>query len=207
MKALILFLSMTGTAWAVFTPFAGSPPADALTAKGNVLTHNGSALVEQAACANGEILEWDSVEADGIKCVTKPVTYPSKAFVYAHGNDASTSTGTLKVMNWNTEVTDTDNAWDGFDEFTAPRAGQYLVSFQTKGDTSQAFSFSVQKDTGGGYAYFIGLKDLDGLACTLCGDTFIIEMNAGDKFRIIHTLFLHNLLNTPAEHWIMIKEL
>jgi hypothetical protein len=73
MKLLISFL-FTVNAFAAFTPFAPSnPPADSITAKGNLLTSDGTGLAEKAACANGEIIEWDSTVTEGFKCVTKPV--------------------------------------------------------------------------------------------------------------------------------------
>jgi len=41
-----------------------------LLAKGSILTSNGTANGEFAACADGEILEFDAAEISGIKCVT-----------------------------------------------------------------------------------------------------------------------------------------
>lgn len=57
---------------AAFTPFPpSSPPADSITAKGNLLTSNGTDQAEFTACADGEILEWDSAEVLGFKCSTR----------------------------------------------------------------------------------------------------------------------------------------
>lgn len=56
-----------------FTPFAPLPIApDAITAKGGLLTHDGSGIVEFPACADGEIIEWDSTQTVGFKCITTP---------------------------------------------------------------------------------------------------------------------------------------
>ena len=58
MKLLIAFL-FSVNAMAAFTPFPpSSPPADSITAKGNLLTSNGTDQAEFTACADGEILEW-----------------------------------------------------------------------------------------------------------------------------------------------------
>lgn len=52
-----------------------------LLAKGSLLTSNGTANGEFSACANGEIIEWDSTEANGFKCVTKPTGSTGKQLV------------------------------------------------------------------------------------------------------------------------------
>ena len=40
--------------------------------KGSIITSDGVSNGELTACADGEIIEWDSVETSGIKCVIKP---------------------------------------------------------------------------------------------------------------------------------------
>lgn len=73
MKFLIALL-FSVNAMAAFTPFPpAAPPANSITAKGNLLTSNGSAQTEFAACTNDEILVWDAAELTGMKCEAKPV--------------------------------------------------------------------------------------------------------------------------------------
>ena len=68
---LILLILFTLNSWAGFTPFPPSAvPPDSITSKGNLLTSNGAAQAEFSACADGYIIEWDSAEAAGFKCVT-----------------------------------------------------------------------------------------------------------------------------------------
>jgi len=72
MKILIALL-FSVNAMAAFSPFPpASPPADSITAKGNLLTSDGSAQTEFAACADDEILVWDAAELTGMKCEAKP---------------------------------------------------------------------------------------------------------------------------------------
>ena len=49
---------------------SGSGGGTPLMAKGSLLTSNGAANGEFVACADGDIIEWDSAEAAGFKCVT-----------------------------------------------------------------------------------------------------------------------------------------
>lgn len=49
-----------------------APPYLGLLGKGSIITSDGTTNGEFTACANGEILEYDSAQAAGIKCVTKP---------------------------------------------------------------------------------------------------------------------------------------
>jgi hypothetical protein len=51
----------------------GSGGGIPLLGKGSLLTSNGTSNGEFTACADGEIIEWDSAETNGFKCVTKPV--------------------------------------------------------------------------------------------------------------------------------------
>jgi hypothetical protein len=72
MKFLIALL-FTVNAMAGFTPFPpASPPADSITAKGNLLSHNGSDMLEFTACANDEIIVWDSAQTFGFSCQAQP---------------------------------------------------------------------------------------------------------------------------------------
>jgi hypothetical protein len=73
MKLILGILLLTGTAFAAFAPIPGNPPTDAIQTTGGLLTSNGTTQVEALACQNGEIIEYDSAEAYGFKCVVKPV--------------------------------------------------------------------------------------------------------------------------------------
>ena len=92
MKILIALL-FTVNAFAGFTPFPpAAPPADSITAKGNLLTSDGSAQVEFTACADDEILVWDAAELSGMKCEAKPVagggsTVSSVIYFYKDSNN------------------------------------------------------------------------------------------------------------------------
>ena len=74
----------TTTNWVNISPY-GLP----LFAKGSILTSNGVLNGEFTACADGEILEWDSAESEGVKCTTassgglssvKSVAYTNSSF-------------------------------------------------------------------------------------------------------------------------------
>lgn len=41
--------------------------------KGQLITHDGTTYVAANACGDGQIIEWDSTQANGFKCVTKPL--------------------------------------------------------------------------------------------------------------------------------------
>lgn len=70
----ILLLLFTLTAYSAFTPLpTGSPPTSVVNAKGNLLSNDGAAQGEFAACANGKILEYDSGQTYGLKCGDKTV--------------------------------------------------------------------------------------------------------------------------------------
>lgn len=49
----------------------GSSPVP--LSKGQLITHNGTTYVAANACADGEVIEWDSTQTNGFKCVTKPL--------------------------------------------------------------------------------------------------------------------------------------
>jgi hypothetical protein len=88
MKLLIALL-FSVNAMAAFTPFPpASPPADSITAKGNLLTSDGAAQAEFGACADDEILVWDAAELAGMKCEAKPSAGPAQ--VYLQGPSTNT---------------------------------------------------------------------------------------------------------------------
>ena len=70
---LLLLLLFTVNANAAFNAFPPSPvPADSIVTKGGLLTSNGTAQVEALACADDEIIVYDSTEANGFKCAPAP---------------------------------------------------------------------------------------------------------------------------------------
>jgi hypothetical protein len=72
MKLLLLLLLST-SAFAQFTALPPLPPVEnAITTKGGLLTSNGTAQVEALACADDEIIVYDSAEANGFKCAAAP---------------------------------------------------------------------------------------------------------------------------------------
>jgi len=74
MKYIILLLFPT-LLFAAFTPFTGNPPADSITATGNLLTKNATVQTNFAACPDGEFLIWDSAEDTGMICSGSTFTY------------------------------------------------------------------------------------------------------------------------------------
>lgn len=74
MKLLLLLLFLLSTsAFAQFTPLPPLPPVEnAILTKGGLLTSNGTAQVEALACANDEIIVYDSTEVNGFKCAPAP---------------------------------------------------------------------------------------------------------------------------------------
>lgn len=61
-----------------------------LMLKGSLFASDGTNNGEFTACANTEILEWDSTEATGFKCVAKPISYTnSDAIIWANQADES----------------------------------------------------------------------------------------------------------------------
>lgn len=73
MKLILFTLLFTVNAFAGFTAFPPvSPPADSITTKGGLLTSDGSTQAEVPACADDEIIVFDSAETYGFKCEAKP---------------------------------------------------------------------------------------------------------------------------------------
>lgn len=72
MKFLLLFLLST-SAFAQFTALPPLPPVEnAILTKGGLLTSDGTAQVEALACADDELIVFDSAEANGFKCAPAP---------------------------------------------------------------------------------------------------------------------------------------
>ena len=70
---LLLLLLLSTSAFAQFTALPPLPPVEnAITTKGGLLTNNGTAQVEALACANNEIIVYDSAESNGFKCAPAP---------------------------------------------------------------------------------------------------------------------------------------
>ena len=73
MRLFLLFLLLSTSAFAQFTALPPLPPVEnAITTKGGLLTSNGTAQVEALACADDEIIVYDSTEANGFKCAAAP---------------------------------------------------------------------------------------------------------------------------------------
>lgn len=73
LSKILIVLFFATSALAQFTPFQPLPPnPGTLGAKGDILTHDGAADVAKAACLDTEILEYDALDPNGIKCVAKP---------------------------------------------------------------------------------------------------------------------------------------
>lgn len=68
-----------GSAWACLATGSFIPAL----AKGELVVGDGSGNVAKAACADDEILVWDALEADGIKCEAKPNTDGVNAVISA----------------------------------------------------------------------------------------------------------------------------
>jgi len=85
MKLLLLALILMSTfAFPAFNPFPPiSPPVGSISAKGNLLTSDGSSQSEFLACADGKILEYLGSAAEGLICGDKTVIPPASdpAFV------------------------------------------------------------------------------------------------------------------------------
>lgn len=94
MKSLLVLvlLTITASSFGAFTPFPPSnPDPDSITAKGNLLTSDGASQTEFSACADTEIIEFDSAETEGFKCVAKPVPIPD--------TNAGTICATTELLN------------------------------------------------------------------------------------------------------------
>ncbi len=77
MRLLLVFLISFNAVAASFIPLDTAPLnlfALPLMGKGEIQTSDGISNGEFSACANTEIIEWDSAETLGIKCVAKPVS-------------------------------------------------------------------------------------------------------------------------------------
>ena len=84
-------LSKVGSPWPVM-------------AKGSIVTSNGSSNGEFTACANGEILEWDSAETAGVKCGDKTVV-PALNYELSSSSGVFSTTSSTYVDVTNLAVT------------------------------------------------------------------------------------------------------
>ena len=68
--------------------------------KGQLITHNGTTYVAANACGNGQIIEWDSTQANGFKCVSKPLElkYIQRLATTGAGTWTRSSTNVKKVV-------------------------------------------------------------------------------------------------------------
>jgi hypothetical protein len=86
MKILLLLL-LTVTQAHAFTPWPILSPADGtLTQKGSLITSDGVNQVPFLACANDQLIVWDSAEAGGFRCEAKP---SGDTVVFTNGTDNS----------------------------------------------------------------------------------------------------------------------
>jgi len=94
---LILALLFTVNAYATFTPFPPSPVApDSLVTKGGLLTSDGRDQVEALACANDQIIVFDSAEVNGFKCEAKPVAFSGPITTFS--SSFATSSGSAEFV-------------------------------------------------------------------------------------------------------------
>ncbi len=79
-------------------------------AKGSLLTSSGSANGEFTACTNGQILEWDSTETSGFKCVTKPTEWGYEWDSYGSGSGRYCMSSTTETAIPNISISYTTNS-------------------------------------------------------------------------------------------------
>lgn len=115
-RFLTLLITIPTIAWAVFNPI-GTAPFNLyglpVMSKGSLVTSDGVANGEFSACADGEILEWDSVETSGVKCVAKPTSGGGTAANYQisanSGAVTTTSLTGVDIPNLSNTITTTGN--------------------------------------------------------------------------------------------------
>lgn len=96
MKLLIIIL--TTFLFFGFTAFSPAPTApNTIGLKGALLTGNGTQDVIAPACSDGEILEWDSADSDGVICVTKPTGGGGSGALVGEVKEFHTFGGTLPI--------------------------------------------------------------------------------------------------------------
>lgn len=83
----------TTTNWSLISG-SGIP----LLAKGSLITSDGTNNGEFTACADGEIIEWDSTQTNGFKCVTKPINNTSGVIYESPQVDFPLQTGDFTVF-------------------------------------------------------------------------------------------------------------
>lgn len=97
--AAILLSFFTLAHASTFIPLpAPNPPSDSLTAKGNLLTSDGSAQVEFPACSDGKVLEYLSTESSGILCGDKTVDTDTNAGTICSAGEYLDGDGTCQAI-------------------------------------------------------------------------------------------------------------
>ena len=79
-----------------FDPYSVAP--DAITTKGGLLTSDGTNQVVKLACADTEIIEFDSLVTEGFKCVAKPVDTDTNAGTLCAPGEYLDGDGTCKAI-------------------------------------------------------------------------------------------------------------
>ena len=79
MRLLLLLFTFNALA-ATFQPIPTGPVNTyglPQTTKGSLITSSGTQMGESTVCLDGQILEWDAAETDGVKCVTPSGSVPT----------------------------------------------------------------------------------------------------------------------------------
>jgi len=106
MKYLILSLLFISTAFGGFTQFPPTPSVPVnyygipTISKGQLVTNNGTVNGAFSACADTEIIEWDSTTDSGFKCVTAGGVV-QECQTKANGLTSSSSTGVITGWTFN----------------------------------------------------------------------------------------------------------
>lgn len=164
MKFLILFILflLPSISQAAFNPFpAPSPPASTLNNKGELFGHNGTNQLAIAACANTEMVEWDSTTAHGFKCVANS-SVGSKTVV------TKTTTATLLVTGEGVVLAD------------AATIGAFTITLPTAVGNKDLEYLIIKSDTGTNHV------TVDGNAAeTVGGELTRVIFSNGDYIRIV----------------------
>ena len=126
----ILYFTATGAS--IFYDFIQAGGASPLTTKGDLYTFSTSDA-RLAVGTNGQVLTADSSEATGLKFAT-PATTTFVGCVIKSTTDLTVANNTTTIVDWTTEVIDTDAFHDNStnpSRITIPagKAGKYLVTF------------------------------------------------------------------------------
>lgn len=111
----------------------GSDSGLPLLSKGSLVTNDGTNNSEFTACADTEIIEWDSAETNGFKCVAKPVDTNTNAATLCAAGEYLDGDGTCKTLPSGGGGGATPTVVTGFTE-------DYVSAGS---DTTRAVSFSV----------------------------------------------------------------